>query len=158
MKKIIISIIALGFIGTVVLLSYFYFEAEKNRAKSNDQSQVNPEVVTVKGESIAIFGYREGDKAILKLSDECNIGDICDFFCISEKCEPYRNADMIKVVTKKTGKFYWLEGRNDKFNITDKGFETSFDSINNYGWMESGKDIQIKGVIMGKYLEHENSN
>lgn len=102
----------------------------------------------------------DGEVYDKRVTNSCEVGDICSFFCLAKRCEKYINRDMSKNVTKKIGDKYWFEGRYDKWNVkavkkTNKDgtistfttWETSFDSTD-FGWMVDNLDIRITGVII----------
>lgn len=113
----------------------------------------------IDGNSMAPYGFKNGNTATERLTNSCEVGDICDFLCLAVRCKQYQNKNTFKNVVKKDGDRYWFEGRYDKYDIytkkvkkkketiTTEYWQTSFDSTD-YGWMTNNKDIIIKGVVI----------
>lgn len=112
--------------------------------------------------SMEHLGFYPGDIATEKLSNSCEVGDVCEFLCLAKRCREHLNKNLFKTVTKKEGERYWFEGRSGRYNIretkkkekdgsitTTTNWDTSFDSTN-FGWMENNKDIVIEGIVIKK--------
>jgi len=114
--------------------------------------------VTIEGESMENYGIKPGDYTE-RLATSCEVGDICDFKCVAERCGKYKGENLTKMTVKKNGDKYWFEGRPDKYNVTKNvkkvgkelvtttSWDVSFDSTF-FGWMTEGKDVIITGVII----------
>lgn len=102
----------------------------------------------VVGDSVCTFGYCNGDMAKVYPGRSCNVGDVCSFLCIADRCKDYQNTYMIKEVEKIDGDKYWIVGRPGVYwdsHLKISGI--SFDSPNYFGWLTKGQDVLVEGPI-----------
>jgi hypothetical protein len=140
------------------------FKKEVIESENNSYQEPQPAYGTfeVLENSMEHLGFYPGDIATEKLSNSCEVGDVCEFLCLAKRCGRHLNGNLFKTVTKKEGEKYWFEGRSGRYNIretkkkekdglitTTTNWDTSFDSTN-FGWMENNKDIVIEGIVIKK--------
>lgn len=133
-------------IGIVMILNFAgllaYSVAVSKRAVQDARYQF-----TISENSMCPFGFCDGEKAWVYYNKPCNIGDICSFKCLSDRCDEYKGKYLIKYLADVSGNRVWVVGRSDQYKCSEGDGCMSFDSPNFFGWMEEGVDVSIEGPI-----------
>ncbi len=138
MKKLLIIFIILYALGSFLKILIVEDEVE---AKPIEEIKM-----TVSGNSMIDYGFRDGDVIEVKIQNRCKVEDVCVFICNSDKCGKHKSERVFKSLRYIDDHGYYFEGTIDDFPC---GYsEDICYSNDSREWGQLRKDeIEIVGVV-----------